>query len=328
MTHSHWDHIGGHSYFRKLNPEVRFYARENYREELERGINSSVRFRFQYFFGSDFKNDFLIDFKPDTMVAQRTEVSVGRTRFELIPISGGETTDGMFIYLLEHSVLFVGDFIMPYMGAPFLEEGNIPGLFEAIDLVADLNPKHLLHGHEPLTRIYNSAGLLANLKKHLAWLYQETLKAIRNGTDRETLHRQNLIPPLLLQSPGMQAQPYLVIRENLINRLYDQEIGYWQPDRQGMDHLSEKELSSVLTYYLGLSEKQLEKAIKNMVKNGDHELAARTVTAALVQYPESKELARLRENTFLKLREKYQEFNPFKFIIYSEVIGHETPQLK
>jgi hypothetical protein len=30
---------------------------------------------------------------------------------------------------------------------------------------------------------------------------------------------------------------------------------------------------------------------------------------------------------FLKLKEKYQGINPFKFIIYSERIGHETPQL-
>src|SRR5689334_14730055 len=34
VTHSHWDHIGGHSYFRSLNPNVRFYARSNYQDEL------------------------------------------------------------------------------------------------------------------------------------------------------------------------------------------------------------------------------------------------------------------------------------------------------
>jgi hypothetical protein len=137
-----------------------------------------------------------------------------------------------------------------------------------------------------------------------------------------------LIPPALLQNPGALAQPYLVIRENFINRVYDQKVGYWQPDLQGMDHLSQKELASVLTYYLELSEKELAKAIEKMVSNGDHELAARMLTGALAQYPDSKELARLKEKTFLKLKEKYQEFNPFKFIIYSELIGSETPQLE
>lgn len=30
ITHSHWDHVGGHTYFRALNPRLHFYARSNY----------------------------------------------------------------------------------------------------------------------------------------------------------------------------------------------------------------------------------------------------------------------------------------------------------
>jgi hypothetical protein len=30
----------------------------------------------------------------------------------------------------------------------------------------------------------------------------------------------------------------------------------------------------------------------------------------------------------LKLKEKYQELNPFKVIVYSETIQHGTPQLQ
>jgi glyoxylase-like metal-dependent hydrolase (beta-lactamase superfamily II) len=29
ITHSHWDHAGGHTYFRALNPRLSFYARSN-----------------------------------------------------------------------------------------------------------------------------------------------------------------------------------------------------------------------------------------------------------------------------------------------------------
>jgi len=29
ITHSHWDHVGGHTYFRDLNPRLHFYARSN-----------------------------------------------------------------------------------------------------------------------------------------------------------------------------------------------------------------------------------------------------------------------------------------------------------
>ena len=36
VTHAHWDHVGGHRYFRSLSPPPRFYGRGNYREELSR----------------------------------------------------------------------------------------------------------------------------------------------------------------------------------------------------------------------------------------------------------------------------------------------------
>jgi hypothetical protein len=36
ITHSHQDHVGGHTYFRALNPRLHFYGRSNYGEELTR----------------------------------------------------------------------------------------------------------------------------------------------------------------------------------------------------------------------------------------------------------------------------------------------------
>ncbi|MGZ5055367.1 MAG: hypothetical protein ACXWAT_10560, partial [Methylobacter sp.] len=122
--------------------------------------------------------------------------------------------------------------------------------------------------------------------------------------------------------------PFLVMRENVINRLYDQNVGYWQPDQQGMDTLSQKEFGLLLTRYLDLSEQDMADAIEKMLESGDHELAARTSTWALTHYPSDKRLQALKETAFLKLKEKYQEFNPFKFIIYSESIRNQTPQLQ
>ena len=70
----------------------------------------------------------------------------------------------MFIHLPDQGVMFVGDFIMPYLGAPFVEEGDLQGLLDAIDIVVEKHPQHLLHGHEPLTRNFASAAMLAQLK--------------------------------------------------------------------------------------------------------------------------------------------------------------------
>ena len=113
-THlSHWDHVGGHKYFRTLNPRVRFYARSNYQDEIARDVDQPGKFD-QQFFGKRFSLDDVRSFKPDVTIDRRTDLKIGRTRIELIPVHGGETHDAMFIYLPDQDVMFVGDFIMPY----------------------------------------------------------------------------------------------------------------------------------------------------------------------------------------------------------------------
>src|SRR6266852_2429785 len=64
VTHSHWDHIGGQTYFRALNPKPRFYARSNYQEEIAGEINGpeSIAKRF---FGERFNLDDVRSFRPD-----------------------------------------------------------------------------------------------------------------------------------------------------------------------------------------------------------------------------------------------------------------------
>jgi len=162
ITHSHWDHVGGHKYFRALNPRLRFYARSNYQEEIAREVDAPGNFGKQ-FFGERFSLDDVRSFKPDITIDRRTELKIGGTRIELIPVQGGETHDAMFIHLPDQGVMFVGDFIMPYLGAPFVEEGDFQGLLDAIDVVVEKHPRYLLHGHEPLTRNFTSASLLAQL---------------------------------------------------------------------------------------------------------------------------------------------------------------------
>ena len=164
ITHSHWDHVGGHAYFRALNPRLRFYARSNCAEEIARELGAPGVFDKQ-FVGEAFSLDNVRSFKPDITIDRRTELKIGGTRIELIPVQGGETHDAMFINLPDEGVLFVGDFIMPYLGAPFVEEGDLQGLLDAIDIVVEKNPQYLLHGHEPLTRNFTSASMLL-MEKH------------------------------------------------------------------------------------------------------------------------------------------------------------------
>jgi glyoxylase-like metal-dependent hydrolase (beta-lactamase superfamily II) len=327
ITHAHWDHIGGHKYFRSLNPRLKFYARENYQKELAVVLNAPGLFG-PSFFGSRFSLEDVQSFKPDITLDRHTEMKIGATRIEFIPVEGGETRDALLIHLPDHGVMFVGDFIMPYLGAPFVEEGSLEGLLDAIDIVVQKNPRYLLHGHEPLTRVFASPAVLANLKGHLAWLGEQVLTAIRRGDERASIQQANLIPPGLVTGDPDVHQPYIVMRENVINRIYDQNVGYWQPDLQGVDYISRADRGSILIDYLGVSERRLVNAIDRMIADGKYELAATTLEWTKGRFAGSKSLDDVTRLTYLKLMEKYQEFNPFKFIIYSAQIGAQVKQME
>src|SRR5713101_8047646 len=70
ITHAHWDHVGGHKYFRALNPRVRFYSRSNYQEEIAREVDAPGIFGKQ-FFGERFSLDEVRSFKPDVTIDGR-----------------------------------------------------------------------------------------------------------------------------------------------------------------------------------------------------------------------------------------------------------------
>jgi len=325
VTHAHWDHIGGYKFFRELNPHIKFISRDNYQVELE--LMKREPGYFKWFFGTRYTHENLAGYRPDQTVSERTEILIGGTRFNLIPITGGETEDGLFIHLPQHRTVFVGDFVMPFIGAPFVPEGNPDGLFDAIDLLASLGATHVLHGHETLTRRFNPPATLSHLKSALQWLKQETYKAHLSGLGRADIHSLNLIAPVIIEHPDAQFT-YLVMRENFINRVFEQMTGYWKHNLDGMDYLGDADYGNFLSGYLGYNETSTASLIRNMIERGDYALAARVVRWGLRSHPQSQELDSLRRLAYLKLKEKYQFMNPFKLIIYSEQSQNETLQLK
>lgn len=325
ITHAHWDHVGGQRFFRSLNPAPRFIGRSNYADELALATapDPSVGPKF---FGSNFKLEDVLEYKPDETIDRPTTKTIGGTKVELLPTRGGETADAMLIHLPEHGVLFVGDILMPYFGAPFVNEGSVDGMLAAIEQVSALKPRLLLHGHEPLTALFSSTAMLDDLRTQLVWLREAVLKEITRGAERGAIQQANLVPPALEKSPSSVHVAYFVIRENMINRLFKQHTGYWHGMR-GLDVLTDADHGIALVDYLGVTEAQLARAVEKMLADGRHDLAADTLRRAQTRLT-SPRLEALRRDTYLKLMEQYQQHNPFKFILYAAQAEQTVPRIQ
>jgi hypothetical protein len=235
----------------------------------------------------------------------------------------------MLVYLPQHRILYVGDFIVPWVGSPYVVEGDVDSLLGTLDLIAALDPlpEYVLHGHWALTMFYPTVAPLTKIRPHLKWLRDETLKHIYAYKSRPEIQQMNLIPPALLDPSQADVQfPFIAMREVFINRLYHQTNGYWGPQLQNVDYLTEEEIGAALQQYLRLSADDLTAGVGEMIRRGDYELAGRVADWALTRYPDSDSLRHVREQAFLQLKQKWQLLNVFKFVMYSEHIDNPTPQ--
>jgi hypothetical protein len=82
-----------------------------------------------------------------------------------------------------------------------------------------------------------------------------------------------------------------------------------------------------LVDYLGLSERQLVETVERLATDGKYELGASLLESCGNRFEHSASVASAKRLIYLKLMEKDQNMDPFKFIIYSGRIGEQTPQM-
>ena len=112
-------------------------------------------------------------------------------------------------------------------------------------------------------------------------------------------------------------------RDHFTARLYHQRTGYWQPDGTGMEPSTAAEHAAALDLLAGGRPERFADAAATLIAQGDHALALEIIKPGLLRYPASSALAELRRTALHRLMERYQQSDPFKFLIYAEQAGAE-----
>ena len=314
LTHAHWDHVGGLKALAGADTEV--IAQVGFAEELERG---NAKIPFNFFFGD--ATPVRLEVKPSRLITRTETLTLGGKRFILRPVHGGETDDALLIELPEQGVVFVGDAFMPYLGAPFASEGSLDGLLETIALLRSLKPTLLIHGHPPLTESF-PAAILQPLEIGLRALGRDTREALKEGLPLADALARNLVPAGLEPYPDAVG-PYLLMRENVIKRLYAQNTGYWKADREGMEVFSRREEAAAFELVAGGKAEAFSQAATSLADRGDFEMSLRMAELGLAAHSADPALLAARSRALQGLRAKNQ-FSPFKFIS-AELRGHAAP---
>ncbi|HEY0987039.1 MAG TPA: MBL fold metallo-hydrolase, partial [Kofleriaceae bacterium] len=237
LTHGHWDHVGGLAALRE--PGTTVIARTGFDEELARSRN--YRAPFNDFFGA---GTMKLAVTADRLIAAPESIVDGDLDLTLLPAPSGETADALFVRDNKHDLLFVGDVFMPYLGAPFVAEGSPEGFLAAIQAVIDLHPRRLIHGHGPLTALF-TLDAMPGLRDALGALYTRSVAAARVSRPLSDLLHDDFLPPSLRTAPAA-VQPYLLVRDNLVQRVYTEHAGTWQANGDGMDHHTRAEWAAAV----------------------------------------------------------------------------------
>lgn len=313
VTHAHFDHVGGISAL--LGRGTQVIASARFPAERERQQRWMIPFR--NFTGSAAGS--IEEFEADVLIGETTSVFIGGVEFRLIPTTGGETPDALMVHLPASGLLFTGDVMMPYIGAPFTDEGSPKGLLETLRAIREIAPRQLIHGHTPLT-VNFTIEALAGLEAALAGLYEFVLARIAENMTLPEILDLGYLPPGLRDQPAAVV-PYIVTRDHFTERLYHQRTGYWQPDAQGLEPYSPQERATALDLLADGKAEAFVTAAATLADQGDLALALDIITPGLLRHPGDRRLAELRRTVLARLMEQYQLSDPFRFLVYAELAG-------
>ena len=224
LPQSHGDHIGGLPYL--LEPGTEVVAQARFSEIL--GYRYSL---WDYFYrrnnrlvGAMFKHRFAGTARPEPVVPTITfrdsyDFELGGRRFVLLAAPGGESLDGMVVWLPDERILFTGNLFGPIIG-------DLPNLYPIrndrirsalafvrdINMVLDLQPELVIQGHGMGTELDASTFrlLATRVRDAVQWLHDTTIAWMNDGKDLPRLMREVELPPDLAVPERHGKLPWVV----------------------------------------------------------------------------------------------------------------------
>ena len=219
FTQSHPDHVGGWAAF--SGPGVETIAQARFPEgRLDRTrLRAFLAPRGTRLMGAKIGFDDPVRRRAyqetpepvvDTYFGERHAFDVSGRRFELISVPGGETRDGLLVWLPESRTVFSGNL----MGALFPQVPHLSTIrgdrlrsaleyVRCIDRVLALEPELLITGHDlPIDGAERIAFELTRLRDGVRWLHDTTVEGMNAGKDLWTLMAEIELPEALRVGPN------------------------------------------------------------------------------------------------------------------------------
>jgi alkyl sulfatase BDS1-like metallo-beta-lactamase superfamily hydrolase len=218
LTQSHPDHMGGWSAFDGPGVETivqaffpdgrldRTLLKDFFMPRSRRivgGLNPSPEHLRTWFQGTD---------EPEvtTFFHDRYDFDIGGRRFELYAAPGGETLDGVIVWLPKEKVVFTGQFMgalhgaLPHLYTPRGDRQRSARLnLRGLDLLLELGPEVLVTGSPgPIRGAEQIRADITKVRDAVRYIHDETIRGMNEGKDLWTLMQEIALPPELEPAAG------------------------------------------------------------------------------------------------------------------------------
>lgn len=135
---------------------------------------------------------------PTVLVEDHHAFTLGGRRFEIVALPGGETLDGIGVWLPDSKVAFIGNLLGPaYLNVPNLNtlRGDRPRCpqryIDSVSRIRDLGPDLLITGHgDPIEGAERIREDLTRMIEATRWLRDAVMAGMAEGKDVYTLMRE------------------------------------------------------------------------------------------------------------------------------------------